>query len=114
MRSNVFEITEDHLKLLKNACWSNVNCEFGAPAIDCKRPYGNSSGVIDDIADILGIEAVETYDGEKTYTREQGDYCRKLHDELVTVLEICCHWLSFQTGVYERHDDCWHLVVQQF
>ena len=38
---NTFELTENHIKLLRNAYVSWDDCETGAPAIDPKRPYGN-------------------------------------------------------------------------
>jgi hypothetical protein len=50
-----FTVTEDHLKLLRRAYIGWDDCEFGAPGIDPKRPYGNSD-VIGDIAEILGEE----------------------------------------------------------
>jgi len=34
-----FELKEEHLKLLRNMNVSWDECEFGAPAIDCKKPY---------------------------------------------------------------------------
>lgn len=33
-----FVVTEDHLKLLAQMYVRWEDCEFGAPAIDCKRP----------------------------------------------------------------------------
>lgn len=45
-------ITPDHLTLLANANWRMSDCEYGAPEIDGKRPYGSSS-VETDLADIL-------------------------------------------------------------
>ena len=39
-----FEVKPEHIKLIKKMCISWQDCEFGAPAIDCKRPYGNSYG----------------------------------------------------------------------
>jgi len=39
-----FELTEQHLKLIRRMTVRyNDYCEFGAPEIDPKRPYGNSS-----------------------------------------------------------------------
>ena len=49
-----FTVTDEHLKLLRGAYVGWDDCEFGAPAIDCKRPYGNSD-VIADIAEILEV-----------------------------------------------------------
>jgi hypothetical protein len=56
LRPDDKSIREDALKLLPCVYWRWEDCEFGAPSVDCKRPYGNSS-VYRDIADILGIEA---------------------------------------------------------
>lgn len=53
------EITREALILLKNANWEWSSCEAGAPAIDCKHPYGNSN-VAGDVAELLGID----WDGE--------------------------------------------------
>lgn len=40
--TETFEIKNEHLELLKRAFVSWDSCEYGAPAINCKRPYGNS------------------------------------------------------------------------
>ena len=56
----LFELTEEHIKLLRQMCVSWDDCEFGAPAIDCKRPYGNSD-VYSDIAKILGGNFLRVY-----------------------------------------------------
>jgi len=55
-----FEITREHLKLLKNMYVGWDDCEFGAPNIDPKRPYGNSD-VINDIANALSIKKTNRY-----------------------------------------------------
>lgn len=34
----VFTLTDEHLTLLRAAYIGWEDCEFGAPAIDCKRP----------------------------------------------------------------------------
>ena len=47
-------VNEHHLKLLKTSYWRAEHTEFGAPAMDGKRPYGNS-GVIEDIREITGL-----------------------------------------------------------
>lgn len=80
-------ITKDHIKLLKRAYWRFDDCEFGAPAMDCKRPYGNSS-VEADIAEILGWGIVrcphcDEVIGDDNY-RERA---RKIHEELVEVIQ---------------------------
>lgn len=46
------EPTLDHLTLLREAVWEWSDCEYGAPAIDPKRPFG-SSNVEDSLAELL-------------------------------------------------------------
>ena len=96
MIGKTFEIKDDHLKLLKNSYVVWRDCEFGAPAIDCKRPYGNTD-VESDIAEILNWNVSE--DG---LTEEQKEQAYKLHRELEIVLEIVLATQSFQPGVYNN------------
>lgn len=98
-----FTVTEDHLKLLRRAYVGWDGTEFGAPAIDCKRPYGNSS-VYHDIAEILGIKP-EGPDKE-TFSREQRFLMLKLHEETRTVLQIALIIGRFEAGEYE--EVAWH------
>jgi hypothetical protein len=70
------EPTADHLTLLKRSEWSWDDCEFGAPAMDPKRPYGNSD-VENDLAEILPHLSEE-------------DRLRR-HAELVAVLAWITH-----------------------
>lgn len=51
-RGRSLEPTADHLTLLRRAWWDWYDCEYGAPAIDPKRPYGNSD-VDGDLAELL-------------------------------------------------------------
>lgn len=95
-----FIVLEDHLKLLENAYVSWENCEFGAPSIDCKRPYGNSS-VYCDIAKILNIFPNEDTD---EYSTEQYKYMGKIHQETETVLQIVLHTRKMEVGSYQQID----------
>lgn len=82
-----FDLTEEHIKLLKrmSVCWSHV--EYGAPVIDSKRPYGNSD-VVGDIHDILSWPIGESYDMDEDYDHDKA---RKIHEEMAIVLEIAIH-----------------------
>lgn len=95
-RYREFEFTSDHIKLLRRAYVTWYDCEFGAPAIDCKRPYGNSS-VIFDLVEILepGLEPDEDGFPEDVVNRVE-----KLHHELETALQIVLATGSFETGLY--------------
>lgn len=88
-----FKITEDHLKLIEHMYVSWWDCEYGAPGVDPKRPYGNSF-VEGDIANILGWRIDENDD---SYYRE----AEKIHREMQTVLQICLCTKSFEVGTYE-------------
>lgn len=96
--SEFFELTEDHLKLLKNAYVDWDGCEYGAPAIDCKRPYGNSS-VGQDIAEILGWEYDELYDSDVL------NEASIIHNETQTALQIILTTQSFETGTYRKMNE---------
>ncbi len=72
------------------------NAEFGAPAVDPKRPYGNSD-VIGDIASILRYEITIDADDdhEASYEAEDEEAMTKAHSDLVKVLDIACQNLAF-------------------
>lgn len=96
-----FKVTEAHLKLLKRAYVDWNNCEFGAPEINPKRPYGNSD-VVGDILEIIGIP----YNEEN---KALEDFAIKLHNDTETVLQICLHTQQFKEGefVKESFIDIW-------
>lgn len=115
-----FEIKPEHLKLLKemNVGWDT--CEFGAPCIDPKRPYGNSNGV-DDVARVIELiktkknvefdaaeakeyESLGDYLEEAEWSEETYQYLRDLHKQTEVVLQICLSTLSFQVGKYKKRD----------
>jgi len=87
IKGKIFEVTEEHLKLLKHSHVMWRASEYGAPMIDPKRPYGNTS-VESDIAEILGWE---------NYNNERAE---KLHRELEIVLQIVLVTQTFQLGIY--------------
>lgn len=100
MSKKIFSVTEDHLKLLKRMYVSWNSCEYGAPEINPKRPYGNSD-VEGDIAEILELELFEDNRGEKHLSKEQGEFINKIHNEMETVLQILVYNLSIEIGDYE-------------
>jgi len=100
------------------------DCEFGAPEIDCKRPYGNSD-VYQDMIEILGLTEIKEgiykftlfgrewlLKGEDKYNiylegKDEGKLLkvlRKLHEELKTALQVCLAAQSFQVGLYEADE----------
>jgi hypothetical protein len=92
-----FEVTEDHLTLLRNANVGWDGCEFGAPSIDCKRPYGNSA-VYGDMVRLLEWGG----DGEyEAFTEHQQHELDRIHKETATALQIILAVGYFKAGRYE-------------
>lgn len=84
-RGEEFTLTEDHLKLLRAMFVEWDDCESGAPAVDPKRPYGNSN-VPSDIRRLLGWPQPNEDDEEKS-----NDAAYALHRETEQALQIVLH-----------------------
>lgn len=105
MPTKTFTLTSEHIKLLRSTNVGWDDCEYGAPAIDCKRPYGNSGAlqIAQDIHELLkwpfpaGEGAREDH-----FDGEGGARARKIHEELETALQIVLVVGAFEVGVYER------------
>src|SRR5262245_23071994 len=96
-RPNKFVLTEEHVKLLRNMYvdWNDV--ESGAPTIDPKRPYGNSS-VAEDIVEILGWDRVDDYE----LTTEEYEAAMTLHEQTQIALQVVLTTGSFELGKYHK------------
>jgi len=100
MKDKEFEVTEDHMKLLPHLWFEYDSCtEFGAPAVDPKRPYGNSD-VYDDIAEHIGIVAEKDSYGDNKFTNNQMWHMLRVHKEMTTVLNIMVRNGGVEAGVY--------------
>jgi len=93
----MFTLTEDHLKLLRKMYVGWSCCEYGAPEIDPKRPYGNS-WVGGDIHEILSGNYPEELDDE--LEEKYSD----LHRETETALQIVLCTGKFEAGTYRRNN----------
>jgi hypothetical protein len=104
MKKKIFKVKEEHIKLLKRMYVGWQDCEFGAPEIDPKRPYGNSS-VCEDIHEILTGESIGCTDSKRDELteKEEEKYCI-LHKEMETALQILLANLSIHPGVYEADE----------
>jgi len=99
-----FELKQIHLDLLKRMEIGWNYCEFGAPYVDPKRPYGNSD-VFNDIAEIIKLKKKENYDYKEEAWKEKAiDYMEDLHRQMQIVLEIILHCQSFKLGKYKKID----------
>lgn len=94
-----FTVKPEHGLLLGRMIVRWEDGEFGAPAIDSKRPYGNSD-VIEDMCEILGIE----YDEDEGVSASTEAELTALHRETVTALQILLSTGSLEDREYESHD----------
>ena len=103
MKSKTFELKKEHLVLLKKSCWSWNDCEYGAPGMDCKRPFGNS-GVDTDLAEILSKESPRCPHCNELIDTAIQERNKAIYEELLIALEIICHTTSFELGLYRQND----------
>jgi hypothetical protein len=97
-----FELTGQHVTLLRNAYVGWDDCEFGAPAINCKRPYGNSD-VLTDIAKLLHPEFTAMREGaQMDWMEDNADRLRAVHEETQNALQIVLVTGQMQPGRYVR------------
>lgn len=94
-----FTVTENHLKLARHMYVGWQDCEFGAPEIDPKRPYGNSD-VLGDIAELIGLEKLE----DAEWSKEAEDMMNILHRQMEYVLQIGLSTGTFEIGDYEGQE----------
>ena len=103
MKGKAFTVTEDHVKLLQAMYVGWDDCEYGAPSIDPKRPYGDSM-VDQNICEILGWKIKDPDEGP---SEAQSDKARKIHEEMETVLQILLVFATkgIKPGKYQQHTD---------
>lgn len=109
MSNRQFRLTEDHIKLLRRMYVGWSFCEYGAPEIDPKRPYGNS-WVEGDIHEILTGKSQKFYDLDN----DLRDEYRKLHLETKNALQIVLQTGEFKPGLYQsdNYSSNWKLVSE--
>ena len=101
-----FEVTDTHLLLLRRMYVSWDDCEFGAPEINPKRPYGNSD-VVGDIAVMLKPEIEDwSYERRRAYIDTKTQEYTRLHAEAGLALQICLQRGAFTVGRFRKVG--WH------
>lgn len=104
-----FTVNEEHLELIREFRVGWCDDEFGAPQIDPKRPYGDSS-VLLNIHEILTGEDVGMVGSKRDeLTEEEEEKYNKLHRETETVLQIIFKTGKFEAGSYccEEYERDW-------
>ena len=93
-----FTVTDEHLKLLRRANVDWDDCEFGAPAIDCKRPYGNGDVLLTSVKS----SAISLSTGIRMMTaittRRSRTTSLELHAQTGVVLQIALATGEFKPG----------------
>lgn len=105
MRSQKVTVTEEHIALLRRLYfrWDD-DAYDGAPAVDIKRPYGNSD-VLGDVAEILGWPLTKDRWGEEVMTEEQAEKAQALHESMADVLQVLVqNPTDFGPGVWVNTD----------
>jgi len=101
---DTFTITSNHLTLLMNMhVYFDDGGYDGAPAVDCKRPYGNSGDVCYEVYRVLNDEDWDW--GEYTDDEMPEDLHEDLytlHKETATALQICLMMQEFKTGTFKK------------
>lgn len=77
-----FKLKLEHIVLLQNANWRWEDMEAGGPAIDCKRPFGNSS-YEHDIAELLLWDT----DDEESLMEKARDLYRELEYAVQIIMQ---------------------------
>lgn len=98
MSKKYFEVTRDHIKLVKSILvyWNEDTQRVN---IDSKRPYGDSD-IPRSIAEAIDLDFVEIEGGELRLTSQQEKYCWKLHKDMAIVLQIVLSTGQFKSGDY--------------
>jgi len=102
-----FDLTEDHVKLVRQFNIQLGSSYEGWPCVDGKRPFGNGDWV-NDVAAIIGIEKIETDDGF-VWPKGTTDRCTKICGDLCQALQVILASGSFEPGKYEadEYHDNW-------
>ena len=82
-----FLLTAQHLKLLRNAHVDWDATEYGAPAIDPKRPYGNGD-VEADVCRLLGWNKEGDDGSQLCWSSRQRQTAMSIHRGTETALQI--------------------------
>lgn len=105
-----FLLKEEHIKLITAMYVDWCDDYDGAPAIDAKRPYGNSH-IISDIYEVI---TGKSWNWDEEMSEDIKEELMKLHEETRTALQIVLCTQSFVPGLYKKYSKynelTWELV----
>ncbi len=91
-----FDLTEDHVKLLRVAAWKYW-------CIDPKRPYGDMTYFYIDIANAIGLPFERTPDGKPNIAKRELKRMDRLHAEMVFAMSVLFQYGELEPGVFVEH-----------
>lgn len=97
-----FDLTTDHIKLLRRANIVWYECEAGAPGLDCKRPFGNSD-VEADVCEILRWTP-ELDEDDGSWSDAQRERANEIFRGIGTALQIVLEYQTFEPGYFVRRN----------
>lgn len=101
-----FSLEEKHILLLQNAYWEQQDSYSGSPAMNDKRPYGNSGhyAIARDMYFILRGKEPDVCDDSEEEEEFINDMLH-LHSQLYIALEIILSLRTFEVGLYGYDDE---------
>jgi hypothetical protein len=93
-----FIVTQYHINLLRRMHIDWCYDEFGSPAVDPKRPFGNSD-VYQDMLEILGLHQPDEW---TDIAPEQADYLNSIYAQTAVALQILVSTGNVEPGEYTR------------
>jgi hypothetical protein len=100
---DVFDLTEAHLKLIRNMCFNFDNSGYdGSPCVDLKRPYGNSGDVAYEVYRVLYDEYWDYGEEDREMPQVFHDALTKLHKESAIALQIFALYAKMEPGRFKK------------
>lgn len=100
-----FELKEEHLTLLRNMYIEFDDNEYdGAPAVDIKRPYGNSGDQAYQVYEVLTGEEWDYDEDGDEMPDDLHDYYMKLHMETGIALQLLVLHAKLEPGIFKKEE----------
>ena len=102
MKNIVFNVTENHIKLIKKLNINYFEGELCVSIIDMKTPFG-SKNMHQDMAEILNIKMPDKETKPEKY-EQTIESLKRGFSELRYCIQILCQTLSLKKGTYASSD----------
>jgi hypothetical protein len=100
-----FEVTEDHIKLIKHLKWNTLQFPHITHQVNFNTPFSDGERIVYDIGLILhgydGKEVQPDTEQDPLYGEDEINRMKKLYEELPMALDIICFFGEFATGKFK-------------